>query len=1090
MNKPVDAGVRARAVDVSGSFIVSAPAGSGKTELLSQRVLALLAVVDEPESVLAITFTKKAQGEMLGRIISTLSRVADGAVDGMNPESVSLAKAALARDAEMGWNIIHNPSRLRIKTIDSFLGGLAGRAPVAGMMAGGLRVADNPDACYRNAARQLMGEIESDAFFVPDLAAVMRHVGNDFMMAEEMFVGLLKNRDQWLPLVLDCRGDGRLREVVERSLGVVRGSLVDGVVGGLGALIPALEDMVLFAGARIDADSPHAALSGLAGGLVDMVDVDGWRVVADWLLTSEGEPRKKLAVAQGFPAASKATGAEKAVLADAKSRMESLCAEIGSSPAALEALRAVRKAPPATFGDGEWAVLEALLSLLPVLAGKLALVFSREGVVDHVAVAASALSVLGGDDAAPSDAMLAMDNQICHILVDEFQDTDSRQVEMLRRLMAGWQPDDGRTLFLVGDAMQSIYSFRGSNVGIFIDVAERGMGGFRVERLDLTVNFRSSPVIVDWVNAVFSKSLPAANDCNTGAVTYSAAVAHNPCGDNDAAEVVVFTGVDPEAAEAKYVAEKISAIRAQSPGDSVAVLVRNRSHATAVCGALRKLDIGYQAVEMESLKNRLVVRDIATLARAVIRLHDRISWVALLRSPLCGLGMDDMEAVCSGSASALVISRLRKINEIDGVSEDGVRAVKRLMAVMLPTLQQRERKSLRHAVEGAWLALGGAASVVDAIDMHSMHDVWAVLDELTWSSTNEDIDLLFSRIYASPGSSKDACVQVMTIHKSKGLQFDHVFVPRADKVGSLSDPELLLWDSYIQDGDVYPLISASRPYGEADSAIHEHIKFQAKRREINEAARLMYVACTRPKSSLHISAVLGSGDDATVKAPSGSSLLGQIWGAVAESAATIKAEYDFDAEAGADDGRPAAVQPTVSRAIQGLAGAMPEGCELLAEYRGQKRGNNANFELEQWVVSDESAVAKTVKAVLAHGVLINRESLLGARAWVSTHEPVIKALLKQHGLAPFMVPQAARRVAEQVVGLAGWLVEAAGGADAVTALTGPTKKPVIGDDGVTLADVACTLTACGAETDYVFSQNAERAVLLARMVESGEKKAA
>lgn len=223
MNKPVDAGVRARAVDVSGSFIVSAPAGSGKTELLSQRVLALLAVVDEPESVLAITFTKKAQGEMLGRIISTLSRVADGAVDGMNPESVSLAKAALARDAEMGWNIIHNPSRLRIKTIDSFLGGLAGRAPVAGMMAGGLRVADNPDACYRNAARQLMGEIESDAFFVPDLAAVMRHVGNDFMMAEEMFVGLLKNRDQWLPLVLDCRGDGRLREVVERSLGVVRG---------------------------------------------------------------------------------------------------------------------------------------------------------------------------------------------------------------------------------------------------------------------------------------------------------------------------------------------------------------------------------------------------------------------------------------------------------------------------------------------------------------------------------------------------------------------------------------------------------------------------------------------------------------------------------------------------------------------------------------------------------------------------------------------------------------------------------------------------------------------------------------------------
>src|SRR5688500_17214221 len=126
----LDEAVRERATDPARSILLRAPAGSGKTAVLTQRLLRLLAAVDEPERILAITFTRKAASEMRERVLKTLR----GEIDPKNPQAErlrALAAAVAARDASRGWGLAQNPGRLRIQTIDAFNFWLASQLPMA-----------------------------------------------------------------------------------------------------------------------------------------------------------------------------------------------------------------------------------------------------------------------------------------------------------------------------------------------------------------------------------------------------------------------------------------------------------------------------------------------------------------------------------------------------------------------------------------------------------------------------------------------------------------------------------------------------------------------------------------------------------------------------------------------------------------------------------------------------------------------------------------------------------------------------------------------------------------------------------------------
>src|SRR5262245_3996812 len=157
----MDARAREHAVDPSRSILLRAPAGSGKTTVLTQRLLCLLAQVDAPEEILAITFTRKAAAEMRERVLAALH----GRIEASNPQAGrirALAGAVRARDAERKWGLADHPGRLRIQTIDSFNFWLASQLPIASRAGGALAVADRPDDLYRRAARRVLITGEAD----------------------------------------------------------------------------------------------------------------------------------------------------------------------------------------------------------------------------------------------------------------------------------------------------------------------------------------------------------------------------------------------------------------------------------------------------------------------------------------------------------------------------------------------------------------------------------------------------------------------------------------------------------------------------------------------------------------------------------------------------------------------------------------------------------------------------------------------------------------------------------------------------------------------------------------------------------------
>src|SRR5439155_904003 len=141
---------RQTALDIARSFIVQAPAGSGKTELLIQRFLALLGRVQRPEAIVAMTFTRKAAGEMLERIVAALRTAETGPAPlaSHHARTWKLARAALARDAALGWNLTAHPARLQVHTIDALCANLMRQAPLAAKVGAQPQFVENARSMY------------------------------------------------------------------------------------------------------------------------------------------------------------------------------------------------------------------------------------------------------------------------------------------------------------------------------------------------------------------------------------------------------------------------------------------------------------------------------------------------------------------------------------------------------------------------------------------------------------------------------------------------------------------------------------------------------------------------------------------------------------------------------------------------------------------------------------------------------------------------------------------------------------------------------------------------------------------------------
>ncbi|MCK4609331.1 MAG: UvrD-helicase domain-containing protein, partial [Gammaproteobacteria bacterium] len=198
---------RTTALDAGCSFIVEAPAGSGKTSLLMQRYLVLLARAKKaPEEILAITFTRKAAAEMRTRVVAALT-YAKNSPPPTEPHQLKiwqLARAALKRDQELNWQILTNPNRLRIYTIDAFCYSLTQQMPLTAGFGAAANIVEQQttERCYHLAVENLLLSLEDNPPYAAALADLLLHLDNDYQKIERLLISMLRKRDQWLPHIM------------------------------------------------------------------------------------------------------------------------------------------------------------------------------------------------------------------------------------------------------------------------------------------------------------------------------------------------------------------------------------------------------------------------------------------------------------------------------------------------------------------------------------------------------------------------------------------------------------------------------------------------------------------------------------------------------------------------------------------------------------------------------------------------------------------------------------------------------------------------------------------------------------------------
>jgi len=780
MNKtPPDQEERDRALDPTRSVLVQAPAGSGKTNLLTKRFLRLLAEVDEPGEIVAITFTIAAAAEMRHRILGELENAANGIVNPKDEEMSVLAQGAMERSNAREWKLVDLPAQLRIMTIDAFCRELALQQPLLSGLGGELDVAQQPEELYRRAARKTIEQIEKSGTALG--AAVTRLLDwddNNWQELEGLLVEMLGKRDRWMhdfllsqDRNLDADGEA-LREYLERP--VLQG--LEEVSGLLDRVAGAREEVLLLArfACSQTGGELHRELAELAEfpqpSFVTRGELEeaqqAMLVVANLVLTNNGGFRRQVDKRLGFPADRKPE----------KARILTLIEDMKRVPGLDAALAGVRWLPPLRYSEADWEIVRASFTLLRHAVAQLKVVFAETGSVDFIEVAQIAQEVLKSEDEFPSEAAMTIADGIRHLLVDEFQDTSRRQHQLLGRIVGAWPDRVGRTLFAVGDPMQSIYFFRDADAELFGRVRDSGLdvpGGepLALESVSLSANFRTTPSLVERLNRVFeavfleddgsgvsfsraeaAREISVGQEQGEGPKTFKLYLMFSSKNERGATDDAggADTDAHPETGQVAEIVELIRSHReameeAQVAGSKyrIAVLARARKSLVPVAEALREWNlkatdeaekIRFRAVELEQLAMRPEVLDALALGRALMNPLDRVAWLGVLRAPWCGLSLEDLYKVAGGDEAdslARPVPELltERVLELSGAGR--VAAERVLLALAkAPVLRANQpTAALGTWLEQVWLSLGGA-DCCDRTALANLDLLWNCLDRL------------------------------------------------------------------------------------------------------------------------------------------------------------------------------------------------------------------------------------------------------------------------------------------------------------------------------------------------------------------------
>jgi len=899
-----DVHARRYAVDPTRNVVLEASAGTGKTRVLVERYVNLLRAGIEPENILAITFTRKAASEMRQRIVDRLR------------EASRLSEFDAARWRDLKDRL----GDIAVSTIDAFCLQLLREFPLEADVDPGFDLADNTevprlvDESLDQALRICRGLAKVD----DDIALVFAQLGerrlragisallDRRLVAPHALRRFLQKGPRDLTAALACQTSAaRLRDIFTGARGGVREFLADGPrhhpqFAMLGADIQEFCTASVHFNSREEQAAFRALIDRLRG----------------YFLTQDGKPRGERFAGTGFTA-------DHCDTPDAWKRHRAEASQV--APAVHEAIRAFRRDLNAVMSRGVWRIFGiAMQQYQHTLESHALLDFS--GVLER------AVQLLKDMDEF-AESRLRLESRHRHVLVDEFQDTSRAQWELVRQLVKSWGEGFGAaddairpSIFIVGDRKQSIYGFRDADVAL-VDEAATFIDSLRPDgspRQAITVSFRSAPEILAFVNDVFGQIIAGdgANAARRDAFRY---------GESDQFPVDPVAPVDAEsnrdddAAVRFLAADTVQNAAERVAGEIVRLLsgstVRDRT--TGLAREATPADIAILFRSRDSHRDFEAALDRRGVSTYVYKglgffdadeIQDAVAVLRYLADPLSDL-----------RTATLLRSRIVRLSDA-GVARLGAAAASAILNVEPPavaaTLGDEDRRvfdMLRSAVP-RWLALVDRLAPSELLD-HVLHES-AYAFELRGPrrrQARENVKKLRGMIrraqnrgYATlariadhlerlaVGDESNAAidaidaVSLMTVHAAKGLEFPIVFVVNMGRgTGGFRAPIRVTDDAG----------------GEASVAIADYqseADEDVSAREREESKRLLYVALTRARDRLYLSATVKDG-----QCRMGKGSLGEVL------PASVRARFINAALEGADD-RPATIIERVAAVPSGL----------------------------------------------------------------------------------------------------------------------------------------------------------------------------
>ncbi len=823
---------------------LSANAGSGKTKVLTDRVARLLLAGVAPQNILCLTYTKAAASEMQNRLFKLLGTWA------MKPEAdlrADLAGLGEAPVDDLGpirslfARAIETPGGLKIQTIHSFCAALLRRFPLEAGVSPQFQEMDDRSAMI------LREEVVEEMALGPDrgvLADLARfYTGHDF---DKVTRAISENRRHFASAPDPAQ--------IWRWCGLAPGMDAPDIVAGAmtpqdTALITALVP-ILHASASKTEQRLATKLSGFGA---DMDPADRLEMLQAALLTRKGTPVKNpltKAVCEG-PAAG--------MIGPLRALQERLALALDQQHALLTAQKTL-----------------AMYRFAGPFLARLDAHKRNRGWLDFDDLIEKTAALLSDPEMA-GWVLFRLDGQIDHILVDEAQDTSPAQWRVIASLAQEFTAGAGardaeRTIFVVGDPKQSIYSFQGADPAAFSDMKQHFRAGFGaigkpMQDLRLEYSFRSSPAVLDLVD----HALDGMQGLGDAGFRHQAFFADKP-GRVDLWPVVEkadyredrawYDTTDRALPEthtrrlARQVAAEIGrmlreetlpgadgAPRPVQPGD-VLILVRGRKTGLfeALIRACKAAGLPVAGADRLKLGAEMAVRDLTALLKFLATQEDDLSLAAVLRSPLCGLSEAQLYALAQPRArGAYLWNELRRHpghGEVVAMLDDLRKA-----ADFKRPFELLERVLTRHRGREYLLARLGreAAEGIDALLAQALEYERAETPSLTgFLEWLEVMEIEVKRQMDAAGN----LIRVMTVHGAKGLEAPIVFLPDCGPKAARDNAEFL----ELEEGVIWRPIKGDLPEGllaRADAAM-------AVRQA--EDDRLLYVAATRAAHWLIIAA--------------------------------------------------------------------------------------------------------------------------------------------------------------------------------------------------------------------------------------------